>query len=133
MCLWPRVTGKEAAPCPTSASTANTASAWPRRARSPGNGPRGGEEVRHGLHRVEGETATRWNSRAAASAAAHRRADHFDLHAKLGFLLGAFSKTIEGEILKNLDTLLAQAQPAKTAKAAAPARKAAAKRPTARK
>jgi putative polyhydroxyalkanoate system protein len=56
--------------------------------------------------------------------------DHFDLHAKLGFLLGAFSKTIEGEILKNLDTLLAQAKPAK---AAAPARKAAAKRAPARK
>jgi putative polyhydroxyalkanoate system protein len=32
--------------------------------------------------------------------------DHFDLHAKLGFLLGAFSKTIETEIEKNLDTLL---------------------------
>lgn len=53
--------------------------------------------------------------------------DHFDLQAKLGFLLGAFSKTIEGEILKNLDALLAQAKPA------APARKAAAKRSTARK
>lgn len=35
-------------------------------------------------------------------------ADHFDLHAKLGFLLGAFSKTIEAEITKNLDQLLAQ-------------------------
>ena len=34
--------------------------------------------------------------------------DHFDLHAKLGFLLGAFSKTIETEITKNLDTLLAK-------------------------
>jgi len=34
-------------------------------------------------------------------------ADHFDLEAKLGFLLGAFSKTIEGEITKNLDALLA--------------------------
>lgn len=33
-------------------------------------------------------------------------ADHFDLHAKLGFLLGAFSKTIEAEIEKNLDDLL---------------------------
>ena len=32
--------------------------------------------------------------------------DHFDLDAKLGFLLGAFSKTIEHEIEKNLDTLL---------------------------
>ena len=47
-------------------------------------------------------------------------ADHFDLKAKLGFLLGAFAKTIEGEILKNLDALLAKssAKPAvkKTAK-----------------
>ena len=34
-------------------------------------------------------------------------ADHFDLDAKLGFLLGAFSKTIEAEIVKNLDDLLA--------------------------
>ncbi|MFT3664297.1 polyhydroxyalkanoic acid system family protein [Piscinibacter sp.] len=34
-------------------------------------------------------------------------ADHFDLDAKLGFLLGAFSKTIEGEIEKELDGLLA--------------------------
>ncbi len=42
--------------------------------------------------------------------------DHFDLKAKLGFLLGAFSKTIEAEILKNLDTLLAKsAKPAKKA------------------
>jgi len=48
-------------------------------------------------------------------------ADHFDLEAKLGFLLGAFAKTIEGEIQKNLDAQLAKA-------AAAPARKAAAKK-----
>ena len=34
--------------------------------------------------------------------------DHFDLQAKLGFLLGAFSKTIESEIMKNLDALLAK-------------------------
>ncbi len=34
-------------------------------------------------------------------------ADHFDLTAKLGFLIGAFRKTIEGEIEKELDTLLA--------------------------
>ena len=41
-------------------------------------------------------------------------ADHFDLDAKLGFLLGAFSKTIEGEIQKNLDALLAKnAKPAR--------------------
>lgn len=36
-------------------------------------------------------------------------ADHFDLNAKLGFLLGAFSKTIEREILKNLDAMLGKA------------------------
>ena len=47
-------------------------------------------------------------------------ADHFELDAKLGFLLGAFSKTIEAEIEKNLDALLA--------KSAAPAKKAPAKK-----
>jgi putative polyhydroxyalkanoate system protein len=50
--------------------------------------------------------------------------DHFDLHAKLGFLLGAFSKTIEAEIEKNLDTLLGSAAAAvKTAKTAPAAKK----------
>jgi putative polyhydroxyalkanoate system protein len=34
--------------------------------------------------------------------------DHFDLHARLGFLLGAFSRTIEREIQGNLDALLAK-------------------------
>ena len=34
-------------------------------------------------------------------------ADHFELVAQLGFLLGAFKKTIEGEIQKELDALLA--------------------------
>ena len=59
-------------------------------------------------------------------------ADHFDLHAKLGLLLGAFAKTIQGEIEKNLDTLLGQANqaaakaPVKTA--AKPVAKAAAKK-----
>jgi putative polyhydroxyalkanoate system protein len=43
--------------------------------------------------------------------------DHFELDAKLGFLLGAFSKTIEGEITKNLDALLASSKPAKKAAA----------------
>ena len=57
-------------------------------------------------------------------------ADHFDLNAKLGFLLGAFAKTIEKEILNNLDRQLAAAAPAtkKTASsttktAAAPSKK----------
>jgi putative polyhydroxyalkanoate system protein len=35
--------------------------------------------------------------------------DHFELDAKLGLLLGVFAKTIEAEILKNLDALLGQA------------------------
>ena len=35
-------------------------------------------------------------------------ADHFDLDARLGFLLGAFRTTIEREIESNLDELLAQ-------------------------
>lgn len=34
-------------------------------------------------------------------------ADHFELDAKLGLLLGPFAKTIEAEICKNLDELLA--------------------------
>ena len=34
--------------------------------------------------------------------------DHFDLVAKLGILLGAFARTIESEIEKNLDALLAK-------------------------
>ena len=55
-------------------------------------------------------------------------ADHFQLEAKLGFLLGAFSKTIEGEIEKNLDALLAKSGAAGKASAkAAPAKKAAGK------
>ena len=47
-------------------------------------------------------------------------ADHFDLGAKLGFLLGAFSKTIEAEIEKNLDTLLGAAAAKKRAPKKAP-------------
>ena len=43
-------------------------------------------------------------------------ADHFDLNAKLGFLLGAFAKTIEGEIVKNLDAMLAGAPARKAPK-----------------
>jgi putative polyhydroxyalkanoate system protein len=48
--------------------------------------------------------------------------DHFELTAKLGFLLGAFARTIEAEIEKNLDAQLAKT----TAKVAA--RKAARKK-----
>ena len=41
--------------------------------------------------------------------------DHFDLEARLGFLLGAFSKRIESEIEQNLDALLAASATAKPA------------------
>ena len=39
--------------------------------------------------------------------------DHFELNARLGFLLGAFKERIETEIVKNLDSLLAEEEPAK--------------------
>jgi len=59
-------------------------------------------------------------------------ADHFDLEARLGFLLGAFSQRITREIENNLDRLLgaaaAEAVPAAAAdNAPAPARAKAAK------
>lgn len=41
----------------------------------------------------------------------------FELDAKLGFLLGAFKDKIEGEIVKNLDELLATHQAAHQAQA----------------
>lgn len=47
--------------------------------------------------------------------------DNFELSAKLGLLLGAFKKKIEGEIARNLDALLAQ-RPAVTAAAKAAAK-----------
>ena len=51
--------------------------------------------------------------------------DKFELDAKLGFLLGAFKDRIEGEIVKNLDALLAGGPAAKkpAAKKAAPKKK----------
>jgi putative polyhydroxyalkanoate system protein len=63
---------------------------------------------------LEGETSdTVEFTRAGVNGQLIVAADHFDLQARLGFLLGAFSKTIEAEILKNLDTLLAKsARPA---------------------
>ena len=56
---------------------------------------------------VQGETSdTVQFTRSGCSGTLTVAPDHFDLHAKLGFLLGAFSKTIESEIEKNLDALL---------------------------
>ncbi len=46
-------------------------------------------------------------------------ADSFVLHAKLGFLLGAFKGKIESEIEKNLDELLAKNSKAAVKKPAA--------------
>jgi putative polyhydroxyalkanoate system protein len=66
---------------------------------------------------IEGETSdTVEFTRSGVNGRLIVAADHFDLEAQLGFLLGAFSKTIEGEITKNLDALLAA--PAKAGKAA---------------
>jgi len=74
---------------------------------------------------VEGETSdTVEFARSGVSGRLIVAADHFDLEARLGFLLGAFSKTIEAEITKNLDTLLS--------KSAAPAAKKAAAKKSAR-
>ena len=70
---------------------------------------------------IEGKTSdTVEFTRSGVSGRLIVAADHFDLDAKLGFLLGAFAKVIEGEIMKNLDALLA--------KSAAPARKSAARK-----
>jgi putative polyhydroxyalkanoate system protein len=67
---------------------------------------------------LEGETSdtvqfTRSGVNGELIVAAH----HFTLDAKLGFLLGAFARTIEAEIEKNLDALLAKsAKPAASKK-----------------
>jgi putative polyhydroxyalkanoate system protein len=56
---------------------------------------------------IEGETSdTVEFTRTGVSGRLIVAGDHFDLEARLGFLLGAFSRTIEGEITKNLDDLL---------------------------
>ncbi len=57
-------------------------------------------------------------------------ADHFDLNARLGFLLGAFSRKIESEIEKNLDALLAKSSAEAGPAAAKAKKKPAASRPT---
>ena len=85
---------------------------------------------------IEGETSdTVEFTRSGVSGRLIVAADHFDLEAKLGFLLGAFSKTIESEIMKNLDGMLAAARPGgkPTAAAKAAAKKADAPKKPARK
>lgn len=77
---------------------------------------------------IEGETSdTVEFTRSGVNGRLIVAADHFDLDAKLGFLLGAFAKTIEAEIEQNLDALLSKSAPAKTAAKTA-AKKAAAKK-----
>jgi putative polyhydroxyalkanoate system protein len=56
-------------------------------------------------------------TRSGVNGVLHVTGDHFDLDAKLGFLLGAFKGRIEAEIVKNLDDLLAPKPAAKKASA----------------
>ena len=51
-------------------------------------------------------------------------ADHFDLEARLGFLLGGFSHRIETEIEQNLDALLAAGAKSGPPRKAVPKKKA---------
>lgn len=63
----------------------------------------------------EGKSADQVSfTRSGVSGTLDVTATEFRLHAKLGFLLGAFKDRIEAEIVKNLDTLLA-ARPARAA------------------
>jgi putative polyhydroxyalkanoate system protein len=81
---------------------------------------------------IEGETSdTVAFTRSGVNGRLIVTADHFDLDAKLGFLLGAFAKTIEAEIMKNLDDLLADSGAAGAKAAAKTAPKAKAKGKTA--
>ena len=67
---------------------------------------------------IEGQTSdTVEFTRSGVSGRLIVAADHFDLEAKLGFLLGAFSRTIEHEIEKNLDALLSKSNGARKAAA----------------
>jgi len=69
---------------------------------------------------LEGETSdTVQFKRSGANGELTVAADRFDLKAKLGFLLGAFATTIAGEILKNLDALVAKSSAKPAAKKAA--------------
>ena len=73
---------------------------------------------------IEGETSdTVEFARMGVSGRLIVAPDHFDLDAKLGFLLGAFSRTIETEIERNLDELLEEGAKTTPKKAAAKATK----------
>ena len=56
----------------------------------------------------EGDTADEVSfSRSGVKGTLEVDASRFELHAQLGFLVGAFKHRIEAEIVKNLDNLLA--------------------------
>jgi putative polyhydroxyalkanoate system protein len=59
--------------------------------------------------------------------------DHFELDARLGFLLGAFKERIESEIVKNLDELLAHESPVHAFEKEMDKRSAAKKKPAKKK
>lgn len=62
----------------------------------------------------EGKTADLVSfDRSGANGELKVTADRFELHARLGFLLGVFKERIETEIVKNLDQLLAHEEPLK--------------------
>ncbi|TNF63683.1 MAG: polyhydroxyalkanoic acid synthase [Burkholderiales bacterium] len=56
-------------------------------------------------------------SRSGVSGTLKVTKDHFELDAKLGFLLGVFRDRIETEIVRNLDELLATKKPDKKPRA----------------
>lgn len=67
---------------------------------------------------LEGETSdTVQFKRAGVSGTMIVTADHFAINAKLGLLMGAFARQIEGEVCKQLDSALAKEE-AKAAKKA---------------
>ena len=71
---------------------------------------------------IEGETSdTVEFKRSGVNGELIVTADHFDLKARLGFLLGAFSRRIETEIESNLDALLDKMSQAAPKKAVAKA------------
>lgn len=73
---------------------------------------------------VEGDTGdTVEFTRSGVSGRLVVAADHFDLEAQLGFLLGVFAQTIESEITKELDALLGAAPVGKAPAGKAPAKK----------
>ena len=63
-------------------------------------------DMRCTVVRGDGSDTVRF-SRSGCSGMLVVAADHFTLEAKLGLLLGAFTKTIEAQIEANLDALLA--------------------------